>query len=181
MLIPVIILIRLSPGLGLLPNSSSLSDNDLSTFLLLLPLFEWSSFSSINDINLRTRPEIELRETAETDSEGAVRHNCCIICKKYMKSATKQAIPQIRKRPQKLLSWSLSDSISVFSKVQVLRISHLSRIRWRSPFSDSCRIAVDMSTAKGESRGNAYHVKDNKKGGEEKRKRIKGHLQYAKV
>jgi hypothetical protein len=39
-----------------------------------------------------------------------------------------------------------------------------------------------MSTAKGESLGNAYHVKDNKNGrGEEKRKRIKGHLQYAEV
>jgi hypothetical protein len=34
----------------------------------------------------------------------------------------------------------------------------LSWIRWRSPFSDSARIAVDISKAKGESLGNAWFL-----------------------
>jgi hypothetical protein len=37
----------------------------------------------------------------------------------------------------------------------VLRVIHLSWIRCRSPLSESWRIAVDKSTANGESRGNA--------------------------
>jgi hypothetical protein len=36
----------------------------------------------------------------------------------------------------------------------------LSWIRWRSPFSDSARIAVDISTAKGESLGNAWFTEN---------------------
>lgn len=163
MLLPAVISVCL---LGILPNSPSLelSDNDLSTFLLLLPWFERSSFSSSNDINLRTPTESELFEPSETES-GGVRHNCNIICTKYMKRAEKQATPQIRKSPQKLLSWSWSDSISVESELQALCNSHLSWIRCRSPFSDSCRMVVDKSTANGESRGKAYHAKDKRKKG----------------
>lgn len=149
-----------------LPNSLSLelSENDLSTFLLLLPWFERSSFWSSNDINLRTCTDSEPFEPSETES-GGVRHNRNIICTKYMKRAEKQATPQIRKSPQKLLSWSWSDSSSVESELQTLCNSHLSWIRWRSPFSDSCRMAVDKSTANGESRGKACNAKDKRKKG----------------
>ena len=67
-----------------------------------------------------------------------------------------QALPQSRKRPKKLLGWSWLDSISVLSSLQLLVVNHLSFIRCKSPFSDSCRIAVDKSGVRGESRGNAW-------------------------
>lgn len=143
--------------LELLPKSSSPSpwNDGPSTFVLLLLFFVMSSFPSINDKNLWRRLERVLPGSDEIESEGADLHNCCIICKKYTTRAMKQATPHIKKRPQKLLRWSRSDSSSAFSKLQLLFISHLSWIRCRSPFSASSRIALDKSTASGESRGNA--------------------------
>lgn len=136
-----------------LPISSS-SDDIWPPALFLLPVMECSSFSSISERNLWRRPEIEL--TLEMGWAGSEWRNCSIICKKYMERETRQAIPHIRKRPQKLLNRSRSESISASSKLQAFCMSHLSWIRCSSPFSESCRIAVDKSTAKGESRGNAY-------------------------
>lgn len=69
--------------------------------------------------------------------------------------ASTHANPHIAKRPEKLFSSSLSTSNFVVCEVQALLISHLSWILCRSPLSDSFRIAVDKSTATGESRGNA--------------------------
>lgn len=141
---------------GLLFNSSSLSfsDNDLSILLFLCPVFVWPDLSSINEKSVWRCPERELPVPVELAPTAAALRNLRRIWKKYMTRATKQANPHIRKRPQKLLRWSRSDSSSVLSELQALVASHLSWIRWRSPFSDSARIAVDMSTAKGESRGN---------------------------
>lgn len=59
--------------------------------------------------------------------------------------------PHMRKRPQKLLRLSRFDSMSVLSLLHPLRTSHLSWILWSSPFSDSVRIMVERSTARGES------------------------------
>lgn len=67
-----------------------------------------------------------------------------------------QVIPLSRNRPQKLLIWRRSTSCFAPSELQALLISHLSWILWRFPFSDSFNIAVDMSIARGESRGNAW-------------------------
>lgn len=136
---------------GCLPSWSS---SDLSSPFLFLPLLlDGSSFSSMSVRNLWKRPEIEL--ALEAGSEGGDCHNWNISCIKCKTRAIKQAIPQMRKRPQKLLSWRRSESISAFSKLQELRVIHLSWIRCRSPVSESCRMAVDMSTAKGESLGKA--------------------------
>jgi hypothetical protein len=65
----------------------------------------------------------------------------------------KQAMPQMRKRPQKLLRRSAAMSLPCGAHVP--GFSHLSWMRCRSPFSDSVRIAVERSTARGESRWNA--------------------------
>lgn len=71
--------------------------------------------------------------------------------------ARKHAMPQIRKRPQKLLrdNW-LELSLLIFA-VQSLCSSHLSWIFCRSPFSESWRMEVDKSTARGESLWNACY------------------------
>lgn len=136
--------------------SSTLSfSDDFSTFLRLLPLLEDSFFSSNSDIIRRRRLECDPLLLDRSGSSVSVWYNWRIIWKQYMARAMKQTIPHIRKRPQKLLSWSRSDSSSAFSMVQALFASHLSWIRWRSPFSESCKMAVDKSMAKGESRGNA--------------------------
>jgi len=134
----------------------SCSSSDLSLFLPLL--LDASSFSSMSERNLWKRPEIEHAVEDAAGSEGGDFHNWKMICKKCKRRATKQAIPQMRKRPQKLLSWRRSESISALSKLQELRVIHLSWIRCRSPVSESCRMAVDISSAKGESRGNACHA-----------------------
>ena len=152
--IPICLLLELRPWLvELLPWHWG---DAVSTFLRSLRL-EGSSFSSINDKN-RLRA---LVEPPGMRSPGLVWYNECRICKKYMTRAIKQALPQIRKRPQKLLRWSWFDSISVLSELQRVCKSHLSWILWRSPFSERARIAVDKSTASGESRGNAYQEREN--------------------
>lgn len=75
---------------------------------------------------------------------------------KYMRRARKHETPHMRNKPQKLLRLNRSESISSVSAMQPALVNHLSWILWRSPFSDKVSIAVDMSTAKGESLGNAY-------------------------
>jgi len=62
-------------------------------------------------------------------------------------------MPLSRNRPQKLFSSSLSMPCFPPSELQALLVSHLSWILWRSPFSDSLRIAVDISIDKGDSLG----------------------------
>lgn len=68
----------------------------------------------------------------------------------------KHATPQIRNRPQKLVRDSRSESTSFIWIEHSLCVSHLLWIFWRSPFSESWRMAVDKSTARGESLWNAW-------------------------
>lgn len=81
-----------------------------------------------------------------------------ILMKNTMR-ANKHARPQMRKRPQKLPRLNRFESISLSCELQPVRASHLSWILWRSPFSDSVRMAVDRSTARGESLGKACQSK----------------------
>lgn len=75
--------------------------------------------------------------------------------------ARRHAMPHMRKRPQKLLRDSLFESISSSCAVQSCFRSHLSWIFCRSPFSESWRMAVDISTARGESLWNAWDQVSN--------------------
>ena len=74
---------------------------------------------------------------------------------KNIARASTQAIPQIRNRPQKLLRESRESSACSDWVEQPSCESHLSWILWSSPFSESWSMAVDMSTARGESLWNA--------------------------
>jgi len=65
-------------------------------------------------------------------------------------------MPLSRNRPQKFSSSSRSIPCFAPSELHALLVSHLSWILCRSPFSDSFRMAVDMSTARGESLGNVW-------------------------
>ena len=80
---------------------------------------------------------------------------CRTILMRYKSRARKQAEPHSKKSPQKLLSGRRSTSCFAPSELHALLVSHLSWILCRPPFSDSFRIAVDMSIASGESRGKA--------------------------
>lgn len=75
-----------------------------------------------------------------------------ILAKKIIRAMT-QAMPHIRKRPQKLVRASLFELASTVAHSFLL--SHLSWILCRSPLSESWRMAVDKSTARGESLWNA--------------------------
>lgn len=134
---------------------TSVSDNDLSNFLRFFSL-DRSSFSSIMDSNVWIRLDFVLPGTSDMGGVEEAFRNFWIICTKYITRAMKQATPHRRYRPQKLRRWSWSDSSSVLTELQELPVNHLSLIRWRSPFSERVRIAVDKSIARGESRGNAY-------------------------
>lgn len=62
-----------------------------------------------------------------------------------------------RYRPQKLIKWSWSGLGSLFrSPGQPILQNHFSCIFWSSPLSASFRIAVDMSSARGESLWKAW-------------------------
>lgn len=74
--------------------------------------------------------------------------------------AMKQARPHIRNSPQKLLKESRLVSTSLICIEHSVRVSHLLWIFWRSPFSESWRMAVDKSTARGESLWNAWNQKN---------------------
>lgn len=75
--------------------------------------------------------------------------------KKNIERAIKQEMPQIKNNPQKLLNDSWFKSAWFKPREHSVRESHLSWIFWRSPFSESWRMAVDKSTARGESLWNA--------------------------
>ena len=75
-----------------------------------------------------------------------------ILAKKMVRAMT-HAMPHIRKRPQKLVKASLFESVSTVEHSFLL--SHLSWIFCRSPLSESWRMAVDKSMARGESLWNA--------------------------
>lgn len=126
----------------------------LSVSLLFERSFTSSSFSSTNERNVWRRSDLVLFVEG-SDLWGWCLQNWRTIFRRYTRSASKQANPHMRKRPQKLLSWSRSTSSLAPCKLQGLLISHLSCILCRSPFSESFKIAVDMSTANGESWGNA--------------------------
>ena len=79
-----------------------------------------------------------------------------ITLQKNIVSAMKHAMPQIRNRPQKLIRESWFESTWLICIEHSLRVSHLLWIFWRSPFSESWRMAVDKSTARGESLWNAW-------------------------
>lgn len=78
------------------------------------------------------------------------------ILQKKMLREMKHATPQIKNRPQKFLRERLlvSSTWVVWDEHEA-KDSHLSWILCKSPFSESWRIAVDKSTARGESLWNA--------------------------
>lgn len=121
--------------------------------------FTSSSLSSTKDRNLwRVRPDLEFPWLeVSASSSGACRRYWRNMRKKNMRRASKHATPHMRNKPQKLFRWSRSESSSSFAELHALLVSHLSWILWRSPFSDSERMAVDRSTAKGESLGNIWN------------------------
>jgi hypothetical protein len=65
------------------------------------------------------------------------------------------ARPQTTKRPQKLERLKELELMLLSSVSHPLTLNHSSWILWRLPFSDSVRIAVDKSSARGESLGKA--------------------------
>lgn len=66
------------------------------------------------------------------------------------------ARPHTTKRPQKLDRLKEFELIPLSSDSHpFIPLNHSSWILWRSPFSDSVRIAVDKSSARGESLGKA--------------------------
>lgn len=81
--------------------------------------------------------------------------NCKQTLQKKTTKAMKQAMPHMRKRPQKLFSERRLSSMGFVWTEHVSFDSHLSWILCSSPFSESCRIAVERSIASGESRWNA--------------------------
>lgn len=132
--------------------------------LLLLRLnllLDSSSFSSTYARNVCSFFKREL--SGEGISFSSSFSGLCLmklrtILTKWIKRATRQAIPQTRNIPQKLCTLSCSESPD-WDPCGLLQLdleSHLSWILWSSPVSDRPRIAVDMSTAKGESLGNAF-------------------------
>lgn len=74
--------------------------------------------------------------------------------RKKITRARAHASPQMRKRPQKLDRLKEFDP-TLLSAPHSVPANHSSWILWRLPFSDSVRIAVDKSSAKGESLGKA--------------------------
>lgn len=128
-------------------------------FRLSLPLISASFLStkSINSLKLVARSERLLRLESSGSSTFCSSHSgsylryCRHTLQKNMERAKKLAMPQMRNRPQKLVRESLVASTWLLFAEHPSSDSHLSWIRWRSPFSDSCRIAVDKSTARGES------------------------------
>lgn len=80
------------------------------------------------------------------------RTNWQTIRRRNIKSAARKIAPHSRYRPQKLIKWSWLGSTSrPFSPEQPLLQNHLLRISWSFPLSESFKIAVDMSTARGDS------------------------------
>ena len=79
-----------------------------------------------------------------------------ITLMKKMKNARKDATPHMRKRPQKLLRLKRLTSTSLAWVEHPLRDNHLLWILSRSLLSDRERMAVDKSTARGESLWKAY-------------------------
>jgi len=75
--------------------------------------------------------------------------------RKKITRATRHARPQMRKRPQKLDRLKEFDAAPLLSALHSVALNHSSWILWRLPFSDSARIAVDKSSARGESLGKA--------------------------
>lgn len=138
----------------------------LSVCLFLNRFLISSSFSSINDRNVWIREDFDLDviwPLGSSSSSSGVwwRRNCFTVSAKYTIRATKQAMPQTRKSPQKLFNSSLFTSSCVSCVLQAFLISHLSWIFCKSPFSESFSKAVDMSTANGESWGNACGVQES--------------------
>lgn len=91
-----------------------------------------------------------------SSGSGSYLRNWQYTLQKNAIRARKQATAHMRNRPQKLLSESWVSSDWLFCEEHPFLDSHLSWILWSSPFSDSWRIAVDRSTARGESLWNAW-------------------------
>lgn len=125
-------------------------------FCPLLDLFlTSSSLSSANERNFwRLRPDRNIwwSDVSVSSKEPSWKYWRSVMIK-YMKRARVHAIPHMRNNPQKLVRWSLSDSISSVSEMQPALVNHFSCILWSSPFSDKVSIAVDKSTDRGESLG----------------------------
>ncbi|MFS7969742.1 hypothetical protein Hanom_Chr09g00812721 [Helianthus anomalus] len=100
------------------------------------------------------RPGLRLRVDGSKRS-GLCLAYWCMVSPKYIKRAMQQASPHMKNRPLKLFSSSRSTAAFAPCELQALRVSHLSWILCNSPFSDSFRMALDISTARGESRGKA--------------------------
>jgi hypothetical protein len=80
--------------------------------------------------------------------------------RKKITRARRHARPQMRKRPQKLDRLKEFDAAPLLSALHSVPLNHSSWILWRLPFSDSVRIAVDKSSARGESLGKAYNRRE---------------------
>lgn len=129
---------------------------------LQLPLGHCASRRSAKDRNDRMLLRLERRmapsapvATASGGWDATWREYCRARMQPWMASAARHAAPQRRNSAEKLCTRSRSGSRPVVDWGDCPFDSHLSWILCRSPFSDSARIAVDRSTARGESRGNA--------------------------
>lgn len=118
-----------------------------------------SSFSSMKSTKLYMDWENrELHELEEDKGEGGTA--CCFLYRtnwrttlsRKMRSAVRLKTPHSRYRPQKLIKWSwLGSDSRFFSPGQPILQNHFSWIFRSSPLSESFKIAVDMSIARGES------------------------------
>lgn len=112
-----------------------------------------SSFWSINSKKLWMALEHwELDETVVILCCRWWRTYNIIIRKRKNAKAARAMKPLRRYRPQKLIKWSRSGSdCCILSAGQPFLQNHFSWIFWSFPLSDNFRIAVDISTDKGES------------------------------
>lgn len=125
---------------------------------------------SAKDRNARMllrRPEREMAApsaAACSDSEATWREYWRTSKQAWMDSAATHATPQMRNSAEKLCTSSRDDCRSSVADSDDGPVdSHLSWILCRSPFSDSVRIAVDRSTASGESRWKACRQRSDKR------------------
>jgi len=151
------------------PSELGLPCRLMSVLFGLIISLNGSSFLSIKPINfLRLVEQTErwglggwISSTSASSpwSSGVNLRYWQMILQKNTTREMEHAMPQIRNRPQKLFRERWFSSISLPCAEQSACVSHLLWIFWRSPFSDSCRMAVDKSTARGESLWNACNKK----------------------
>ena len=130
--------------------------------LCLRAFFTSSSFLSTNDIN--DLMVVSLADRLTIWGSGYWTSTWLLYLlywqnmrRKKITRARRHARPQMRKRPQKLDRLKEFEAAPLLSALHSVPLNHSSWILWRLPFSDSVRIAVDKSSARGESLGKAYN------------------------